>query len=278
MSNKPEQQTNNQRLTQFEPTDLPTTCDYDAAALLLSMLDYDAQLIAIDQCIRMHRQAEEELQDEITKIGQIAERSSGLGCMAAESKWIDCLHHSVYQDAARSMAAIGMLAPFIESFFHQLFLALQEHKSRQIVSNHDRWSQIQKIEWDCHYFFDKRGSRRDLVQGILQLSDATGLGDFLPSDLKPTLQALFQYRNKMFHHGFEWPEEERERFHRTIEQNQWEDWFEWSKSGEQWWICYMKSSFVDHCLKIARSCIKGIGAYYYNREFPNRNRDGNGSS
>ena len=34
---------------------------------------------------------------------------------------VDHLHQSVFQDAAHSMAAVGMLAPFVESLFKQAF-------------------------------------------------------------------------------------------------------------------------------------------------------------
>ena len=49
---------------------------------------------------------------------------------------------------------------------------------------------------------DGSKTKKDLVAGILQLCDATGLVKKLPSDLEVTLSALFIYRNRMFHDGF----------------------------------------------------------------------------
>ncbi len=68
---------------------------------------------------------------------------------------------------------------------------------------HVRWTMPKDKQWDC-----RRASpdRPHLVDGILELADATGLAADLPTDLRKTLAALFGYRNKMFHLGFEWPD------------------------------------------------------------------------
>lgn len=39
----------------------------------------------------------------------------------AVDQWVSVLHDSVYQRAAHSMAAVGMLAPLVESMFDEAF-------------------------------------------------------------------------------------------------------------------------------------------------------------
>ena len=62
------------------------------------------------------------------------------------------------------------------------------------------------------------------MNGILQLLDAIDMADHMPDDLRPMLSALFEYRNKMFHLGLEWPLEERQRFDKRL--SKWpREWF-----------------------------------------------------
>jgi hypothetical protein len=82
----------------------------------------------------------------------------------------------------------------------------------------------------------------------------------MPSNLEPVLQALFEYRNKMFHRGFEWPSVEREQFERK--RASWpSDWFSMAVSGQEPWIFYLTEAFIEHCLDIIHSVLVGIGAF-----------------
>jgi hypothetical protein len=171
---------------------------------------------------------------------------------------------SVYQDAAHSMAAVGMLAPLIESIFCQSFDGLRRKiPAPNIVpfNSHPRWQLSADGQWDCHLVWTKKGRRRtDIVEGILQLAEAIGLSTHLPGDLKATLQALFAYRNKMFHNGFEWPLLERERFQQRIAD--WpSDWFRMATSAHRPWTFYMTETFIDHCLLTIDSVLSGVGAF-----------------
>jgi hypothetical protein len=114
-----------------------------------------------------------------------------------------------------------------------------------------------KNPWDCH--FVAGSSRPDFVHGVLELADAIGLTPLLPPDLEKTLGALFGYRNKMFHHGFEWPMKEREEFERRIAQEWPPEWFEKSESDHKPWIFYMSRAFVDHCLQMIDHTIRAFG-------------------
>ena len=141
--------------------------------------------------------------DEIVEIEAFAKRTSGLRNQRAVDEWVDHLHASVYQKAAHSMAAVGMLAPLFESILCQSFSGIRRSFETNSIpfSSHPRWKLITKEQWDCHYVFTQSGGKKKkfLVKGVLQLADATGLTAHLPNDLRPTLHALFEYRNKMFH-------------------------------------------------------------------------------
>jgi hypothetical protein len=79
--------------------------------------------------------------------------------------------------------------------------------------------------------------------------------------LSETLKALFEYRNAMFHNGFEWPEDGRKNFEKKIKDNQWESRFVWAKHGEEPWICYMSDGFVNQCLELVNKVLEALGAY-----------------
>ena len=100
----------------------------------------------------------------------------------------------------------------------------------------------------------------------MQLIDAVEMTNYMPDDLRVTLSALFAYRNKMFHGGFEWPLEERQRFARQLSRSGWpEDWFSTAMSGGKPWIFYMSPIFVTHCLDRMEQVIEGIGKFYKER-------------
>ena len=151
---------------------------------------------------------------------------------------VELIHQSMYEDAARSMAAVGMLSPLIESLFKQL-------------------SSVLKREWP------RRG---DVVARIVELVEKEAITG-MPHSLDPTLKALFEYRNKMFHHGFEWPPSVRTAFAQRIADANWPStWFDRAMDGPEPWIFYLSPEFITHCLGIiedvmavARSFLIGRG-------------------
>ncbi|HEY4231995.1 MAG TPA: hypothetical protein VGM76_01085 [Lacipirellulaceae bacterium] len=241
--------------------DLP---DRIAAHIVLDEFDFDAQLAAIHSLLRRQSGVDEEYAAEIKKLEESAKALSGIANDWAVDELVDRYHSSVYQDAAHSMAAVGMIAPFVESMFHQIFQGIRLHLSKggSPPNEHGRWEQPAEDQWDCDYVW--KGGRRSkhLADGILQLAEAVGLISYLPVSLEQTLPALFGYRNKMFHCGFEWPVVERERFRQHRIKEKWPvDWFSDAKRNSEPWICYMAQPFIDHCLDIIQKSIDGIGAF-----------------
>jgi hypothetical protein len=235
----------------------------DYAGVLLRR-DYDAEFVAIRVLLFRHRKADKGLRDEIERV----EARSGFHSERRISKWFDLLQSSTYQEAAHSMAALGMLAPLLESMFYDTFRQAREEffvDSRSI--EHPRWEWAATGQWDCHLVYDKTGKpKKDIVKGILQLSEAIGLTPHLPKDLKPMLEALFEYRNKMFHFGFAWPSVECDKFAKRIVNPDWPSkWFTTASTNGVPWIFYLTEVFVDHCLERVDQIIDGIGAFVVER-------------
>jgi hypothetical protein len=93
----------------------------------------------------------------------------------------------------------------------------------------------------------------------MELAAATELT--LPDGLESLLEALFSYRNKMFHCGFEWPKNECLRFAKRIEEKNWEGWFDRSEHGEEPWIFYMSDDFIKSCLEMIDKVLDAFGRY-----------------
>jgi hypothetical protein len=237
---------------------------------LLRDLDFSAQLMAIRLVLSRHQQSEKELSDEIAQIEEVIRRKPG---ERSADEWVDLLHHSVYQRSAHSMAAVGMFAPLTESMFSDAFGFIRENfvLLGNCYENHPRWKLELDRQWDCHFYRNDKGKpQKSVYEGIVQLAEAVGLTPHLPENFKPTLQALFEYRNKMFHHGLEWPVRERKKFaariNRGVCNDGWSaDWFDKSTSGEEPWIFYLTDAFIIHFLEYIDQINDGMGAYLFQR-------------
>ena len=196
----------------------------------LEEFNYYAQLVAIHGLLHRQERADQELSDRIKKADEVARRTRGRTNDDAVDVWVELAEMSCYQDAAHSMAAVGMIAPLIESAFRAVFRAI----GNELPPG-------------------------NLVRNIVKRVDEVGMKQYLPPDLEPMLSALFTYRNKMFHGGFEWPSEELKEFERLLDEKRWPtDWFSRATSDDEPWMFYMTSSFVDHCLEMAEQAIRGI--------------------
>ena len=159
---------------------------------------WQCQLVAIGSLLNRNEEADKELAEEIKRVDEVARWARGRANDNTVEHYVELVESSFYQDAAHSMAAVGMIAPFIESLFRSTFVSVGASLAGQggIVS--------------------------DVVRGVKE----AGMGEYMPADLEPTLRALFEYRNKMFHGGFEWSSEELGKFQRRLCQKVWpSDWF-----------------------------------------------------
>ena len=237
----------------------------DVAGLLMPRLDYESQLIAIMGLLTSHRQAEKEITARIKELAGMARHTPG---EHAVDVWIEKVYQSSYQGAAHSMAAVGMTAPLIESVFDHTF---QEIGRLTIelppLTKHYRLQEVTKKTWDCRWVLNKDGKwSKNLAKGMVQLVDTIGLkahlSEALAGALEPTLSALFAYRNRMFHCGFEWPVKEREKFQAELSTSGWPaEWFSKAMTGNRPWIFYMSQTFIDHCLTMSGEIVSAIGGF-----------------
>lgn len=235
----------------------------DAAVFVMPHLDYESQLIAIVELLSSHRRAEEEIDAKIKRAEGCARRARS---EHATDLWIEHLYQSSYQAAAHSMAAIGMIAPLVESIFDHTFREIGRlTENCPPLSEHHRLgvSNADEKKWNCRWVADEKNKwRKNVVGGVVQLADATGLVRNLPPEFERTLSALVAYRNKMFHFGFEWPVEGRRDFEKRLCASGWPaEWFSNSTSNNELWIYYMSSVFIDHCLAVTGEIITGIGHF-----------------
>lgn len=165
-------------------------------------------------------------------------------CHSQESL-IDTFH----DDAARSMAVISMLAPFVESLFHKSFLAIGK-----IVDA----SSGKTEKWDCHYFTDNGKEIKYLVNGIVQIIDRLSIRSYFPQDLQYFLEILFKYRNNMFHNGFEWSNKDCQKFKNFLESKNCLSWFATCSLGSKDWMFYSTDEFHDKVIEIIELTFRGL--------------------
>ncbi|WP_066798591.1 hypothetical protein [Sphingomonas soli] len=240
--------------------------DRDYAVLLLGDADLDAQLRAIHSLLRRHAEADAALQEEIGELAKRASEASGEYGMHLENSWVDEMHGTVFQGAAHSASAIGMLAPFLESLFVGIFAGIRDIEApvQPVTLTGTRAAHAADPDfWDPHLVFNAAGKKStSVLRGIVELVEATGLTPHMPADYAKTLGAIFGYRNKMLHHGFEWPQLERTNFEATIVREGWpSDWFDRSLTNGETWIIYMSDVLIRHTLSRIDEMLDGIGAF-----------------
>lgn len=233
----------------------------DFAGLLLPHLDYDAQFQSIQWLLEQQRTQRTASKARIAEVDEEARRLRGICAEQAVEEWLERLHTSIYDDAAHSMAAVGMLAPLFESLFFQALRAIPEvlPSAADRARTHERFTDDRdKRRWDCRFVWRSGCFKKHIVPGIEQISQIVGLDQFLPDTLFRQLEALFLYRNKMFHNGFEWPLAERQRFssHPSVG-----SWFSASERAGELWIFYMTDGFVSECVAAVEEVLKALGAF-----------------
>ncbi|MFA4952510.1 hypothetical protein [Brevundimonas sp.] len=239
--------------------------DRDYAHMLLGDIDLDAQLLAIRSAIRRNAEADALLSQEIAELGERAKAASHDLSWRLTDIWVDRNHASVYQDAAHSMAAVGMIAPLVEALLVRVFRAIGEQNWPLASDKRERRCGNDARFWNPQIYYDKNDApKTNLLAGTMQLFEASGL----KVELKPPrfastsdlLETLIAYRNNLFHNGFEWPVEQRAAFDALIEKKAWpQSWFPRSTSGGATWIVYMGEDFIDLCLEWIDELLESAG-------------------
>jgi hypothetical protein len=242
------------------------------------------QIAAIKAIVELHKQDSARRNKSIvTLISEAETRSTFEDRAKANDEGADLLQETFYAEAAYSMSAVGMLAPFLETIFKQAFFAIGEqlYSLTAPPPQHERWTMPDAKKWDCHYVLRNGKPALDLVAGIMQISEALGLLSRLPKDFGLRLGALFSYRNAMFHNGFEWPRQERKKFEAKIKTQRWpDDWFDkaWVDRGfkdEHVWLFYLSDDFISKTVAMIEDALDGLGSFVGERRKALQEVEGN---
>ena len=221
----------------------------------------DQQLDAIKRTIRTQEESREAERYQLDVLDTDprwdGNYDGGLESLRDERFW-----QMTFQASAHSMAAVGMLAPFIESLFVSVFDGLKDKV--ELPPDHPRLKLKKREVWNPQVYQGSKGARCDLLQGIGQLSDVTGLAPFLPPKTQTALEAIFRYRNNMFHNGFEWPDNKICSF--SDASKKWPDgWFDLARRDDKPWLFYMTPKFCAHCVALIDGIVVGTGKYLNER-------------
>ena len=198
---------------------------------------YASQWVAIRSILLRNQEAEDEASAQIREL-EADIRTHDYPQHWVDHNWVTQMHDKTFLDAAHSMAAVGLIAPLMESLFGRVVAYFKDEQT-----------------WD--------GSRRrvGIAKAFLQIAEDIDLRRHLPDDLDRTAPALFAYRNKMFHCGLEWPEKDRTNFAKRIHSDGWTGYFSQAESGNEPWFFYMTTGFVKRCLDTIYETIDGVGAH-----------------
>ena len=205
----------------------------ESTAVYFDTLDYDYDFQAMVTLLQRMDRDDHQLARQVVRAREVAERSRGEQNELAVDRLIELYEYSSSQDATHSVAAVGLIASYLESLFRGIYKFL-------------------KKEWP----------RDDLVKNIIDVVKETGLIYHFPSDLESILKALFEYRNRILHYNSEWPTYELNNFARKLDDSDWPvDWFEVLTSGGEPVMIYMTQTFIDHCLDTIRQIWKGFEVF-----------------
>ncbi|OWO89717.1 hypothetical protein B5E41_30015 [Rhizobium esperanzae] len=237
----------------------------DYLFFLLDNLDWDSQLLAVRMMIARNRHAAEAFSKAIERDEEEVQAYRGPHHHHYVDQHTDMLHESIFRDAAESMAAIGMIAPMVESTLGQSLAALGEMYTRKNLTppEHKRWKRANgdPARWNCQIYFNNKGEpKNNILEGFPQLAAASGLEQFLSPGFHTWFKAMFTYRNFMFHGGFEWSLERRAAFKEAIEKNGW-DVFTCSKTGGEPWAFYITDEAINQMPTMVESMLDSLAQF-----------------
>lgn len=239
--------------------------DEDASVALIKSIDLFSQRVAINKLVSLINRTQINEQEEIKKIEVMCKNASGSRNDFLVDELVDSYHFSVYFDSTYSMAILGMIAPTVESLFYEIFLNIGKLGSDRFPKRQNcRINHIeQELIWDCHYYINKGNKTDNIIAGIQQLAKITGFREYLPNDYYNVIDALFLYRNMMFHNGLEWNEEYLDKFMNKINSNNvMKNWFTCSTRDSKPWIYYMTNEYMERCFRFINEIEIASGAFY----------------
>ncbi len=207
-------------------------------------IDFKTQYLAMKEMLQAVKEPTVKFQDDYNSLQKKVESQGGNDFIAEHLN--DKGYESQFWDMSYSLAAIGIIAPYIESLFTAMFADYGKYCAPE-ESEHDRFRNFTKYKWDPHYFAKKSDRvETDIAKGILQLLKCTGFKDGTIAKCKKFIPAIFRYRNLMFHNGVHWPKVKREVFIKEAKGGGWYDWFLFDENSD---FVYMGESFIEEILE-----------------------------
>ena len=223
----------------------------------------DQQLDAIKRVLRTHEEIREGESNRLDALDTASrwegEYDGGLEALRDLRFW-----QMTFQTSAHSMAAVGMLAPFIESLFEEIFDALKT-RSTEIKSDHPPQDLPFMKSRNPQSKVENGKTRQGFAVDSIERAYNIGLLPFLPCNVDISLKALIKYRNNMFHNGFEWPETKISSFDKK--RKDWpEGWFDLAHRNGEPWLFFMTPEFCTHCIDLIDAIIDGTGRFLKERD------------
>lgn len=246
--------------------DLDKAASSDIALfLVLETGGYDEQLAAIRNLLAQRKLIPLSAEEQSARKASFAGRVGPLGRDHMVDAWNGFYQQRVYEDAAYSMAAAGMLVPLIETIFREAFNGI----GRLVVTNsiplgpHPRWQWLDTEQWDCQLYCSVGGRPdKDFVFGVCELVETAGLAPYLTPGFAVTLDAIFCYRDNMIPRGFKWSEEDLNDFAREIDEERWPyEWFRLSIIEMKPWIYYMTGDLINQCILMIEDFLRAVGDF-----------------
>lgn len=234
--------------------------------ILDDKIDWDSQLIAISRLLKRNTLASLNDQKEIDNDANNLKTYNGKYKDHYIDEHIHLMHMSVFHDAAASMAAIGMIIPFIERISHYFFERMGRLYTEKNLSPppNKRWSvptEDEASRWDCSLYLSSKEVKKNFYAGFTQLAKATGLLKYIPKSMMTWLDAMIFYRNYMFHNGFEWGEESKHKFQETITKKSWNKYFSFSKRSNDPWIFTINQEFINKSPDLINEFLDCLASY-----------------
>ena len=235
--------------------------DRDYLFRLVTEIDWESQVRAVRTVLSRNSKASAAAQEYIDEL-----KATGRG-QRDEDDLLDALSQATFDDGANSMAAIGMVAPMVESLFSQAFssLGLLYAEKGMEPPDDERWSVAGSHEhrWNCQYYFKNvdEPPRQDIISGIVQISRASGLKNYITKADFVWIRAMLTYRNFMFHNGLEWSPQRRADFVKVMKEQKWEHFFSFAKTGGDPWVFYIDKEVMADIPNVIERILDGMGKF-----------------
>ena len=168
---------------------------------------------------------------------------------------ISIYYDTGFADLARSHAFICTMAAFLESLFKRCLPAVGKSFNGSLPNNHPR---VVRFANSLSSFWDPRKPEKDqsgIAKRICDILEASGLNRYFGSEFARLITAVFAYRNRMVHNGYEWDPEERTQFNDQINRESWSQWFSVATIGDDPWFFTITPAFHDQCLNLCNRAV-----------------------